>query len=128
MMYQWDLRRDDPQEMARTFWEVHARPEPVREFADRLFLGTIDRIEAIDPLIRRHARRWRIERMETVDRNVLRIAIAELMEPGDTPWAVVIDEAIEIARRFSGPDSAPFVNGLLDSVRKEFEGRTEEGP
>ncbi len=128
MMYQWDLRRDDPHEMARTFWEVHTQPEPVREFADRLFLRTIDRLESIDPLIRRHAHKWRIERMETVDRNVLRIAIAELMVPEDTPSAVVIDEAIEIVRRFSGPDSAGFVNGLLDSVRKEFEGRTGEGP
>lgn len=126
MMYQWDLRRDDPREMARTFWEVHKQPEPVREFADLLFFRTIDRLEVIDPLIRRHARRWRIERMETVDRNVLRIAIAELMEPGDTPPAVVIDEAIEIARRFSSPDSAGFVNGLLDSVRKEFEEHRED--
>jgi N utilization substance protein B len=126
LMYQWDLRRDDPDELARTYWEVHKHPESIREFADRLFAGTIGRLDVIDPLIQRHAHRWRLERMETVDRNVLRIAIGEMLDPGDSPPAVVIDEAIEIARRFSRPESAPFINGLLDSIRKEFEDGTGE--
>jgi N utilization substance protein B len=123
MMYQWDLRRDDPRTMAATYWEVHAHDADVCEFAERLVLATVEHLESIDSLIERHARRWRLERMETVDRNVLRVAVQELLHEQETPPAVVIDEAIEIARRYSTPDSPQFINGLLDSIRKEIESR-----
>lgn len=122
MMYQWDLRRDDPRKLTQTFWDVHKQSPEIREFADRLMLMTIEHLEAIDPLIERHTLRWRLDRMETVDRNVLRIAVEELLHQKDTPPAVVIDEAIEIARRYSKGESGEFVNGLLDSIRKEIEG------
>jgi N utilization substance protein B len=121
MMYQWDLRRDDPRALTETFWDAHAHSLEIREFADRLVLTTVDHLDAIDKLIERHAKRWRLDRMETVDRNVLRIAVDELLHEKDTPRAVIIDEAIEIARRFSKGDSGDFVNGVLDSIRKEIE-------
>jgi N utilization substance protein B len=75
----------------------------------------------IDERISKYSERWRLERMPAVDRNILRMAIYEMMQ-GQTPAPVIIDEAIELARRFSGEESAPFVNGVLDSVRKDLEG------
>lgn len=123
MMYQWDLRREDPRTLTETFWDAHTHNLHVREFADHLVQATVEHLDVIDSLIERHAKRWRLDRMETVDRNVLRIAVEELLEENQTPAAVVIDEAIEIARRYSKSDSGEFVNGLLDSIRKELEGK-----
>jgi N utilization substance protein B len=122
MMYQWDLRREDPRHLAVAFWEVHSHPDEVREFADRLVAATIEDLETIDALIAKYARHWRMDRMETVDRNVLRIAVEELLHEKETPPAVVIDEAIEVSRRFSTPESPQFINGLLDSIRRDLEG------
>jgi N utilization substance protein B len=93
----------------------------VREFADRLARATAANRIRIDQLIERHARNWRMERMETLDRNLLRLATAELLLGEPTPASVVINEAIEIARRYSTAESATFVNGLLDSIRKDVE-------
>jgi N utilization substance protein B len=121
MLYQWDLRRDDARTMTATFWDAHKQSPEIREFADHLVLSTVEHLDEIDELIERHTKRWRLDRMETVDRNVLRIATEELLYDPDTPAAVVIDEAIEIARRYSKDGSGEFVNGLLDSVRKEIE-------
>ena len=123
MLYQWDLRRDAPRPMTAMFWDVHKQNEEIREFANRLVLATIDHLEEIDSLITGHAKRWRLDRMETVDRNVIRIAVEELLHEKETPPAVVIDEAIEIARRYSKTESGEFVNGLLDSIREELEGK-----
>lgn len=121
ILYQWDLRREDPRALVRTFWETRAGRVDVRDFADRLVLSTIEHLSAIDAIIQRHAVRWRLDRMETADRNVLRIAVDELMHERETPPAVVIDEAIEIARKFSKSDSGVFVNGVLDSIRRELD-------
>ena len=121
MLYQWDVTREDPRPLAATYWEVRETPEEVRDFAERLFLGAISRLEGIDGRIGRHARNWRIDRMETIDRNVLRLATAELLLEPDTPPTVVLNEAIEIARRFSTTGSAQFINGILDSILREVE-------
>ncbi len=121
ILYQWDLRRDDPRALVRTFWDARAGGGEVREFADRLAFSTIENLGAIDAIIQRHAVRWRLDRMETADRNVLRIAVQELMHERETPPAVVIDEAIEVARKFSKSDSGEFVNGVLDSIRRELD-------
>ena len=122
MLFQWDLTRDDVDQILSTYWEIHddAAPE-VMEFANALVRGAVDHVEEIDPLIERHAENWRLERMATVDRNVLRLATGELRSAGATPSTVVINEAIEIARRFSTEGSPQFINGLLDSIRKELE-------
>lgn len=121
MLYQWDLNREDADAVSSAYWEVH-RPDPeVREFAERLFRAVVARRDRIDRLIQKHARHWRLERMETVDRNILRMASAELLLGDSAPASVVINEAIEIARRYSTAGSAEFVNGLLDSIRQEIE-------
>ena len=84
-----------------------------------------DRNGDIDSLIERHAEHWRMDRMAAVDRNILRCAVAELIGFPDTPRAVVINEALEIARKFSAPESVQFINGVLDSVGREVENKTE---
>ena len=123
MLYQWDLRRDKLDTLIATFWEVNTVDDEIRSFADRLVYGTVEHLELLDPLINRHAKNWRLERMETLDRNLLRMAAQELLHEPDTPATVVIDEAIEIARRFSTRGSPQFINGLLDSIYKENEER-----
>jgi N utilization substance protein B len=91
-------------------------------FMEALVHGALQAKPEIDERISKYSERWRIERMPAVDRNILRLAVYELLQ-GQTPAPVVIDEAIELARRFSGEESAPFVNGVLDSVRKELESK-----
>jgi N utilization substance protein B len=101
----------------------NGRPEVKKEargFAEDLFRVASDRLEEIDALISRHTRHWKMDRMAAVDRNVLRGAVAEFLGYPGTPRAIVINEAIEIARKFSTPESVTFINGVLDSVGKEL--------
>ena len=84
-------------------------------------MGTVEHVERIDELIRRHAEHWRLDRMATVDRNILRLATQEFRYDTETPKTVVINEAIEIARRFSSQESPQFINGILDSIKRELE-------
>ena len=122
MLFQADMGRQKPDEVRRTFWSEHdAIQEDVRGFAEDLFRVATDRTAEIDGLIERHTEHWRMDRMATVDRNVLRSAVAELMGFPSTPRAVVINEALEIARKFSSPESVQFINGVLDSIGKELE-------
>jgi len=93
----------------------------VQSFAEDLFRVATDRATEINGLIEGHAQHWRMERMAAVDRNLLRAAVAELLVYPETPRAVVINEALEIARKFSSPESVHFVNGVLDSIGKELE-------
>jgi len=92
----------------------------VRKFAVQLFTGTVAQLEEIDRTIQKHAQNWRLKRMPAVDRNILRMAVYELLSAAKTPGTVVINEALEIARKFSTQDSAQFVNGVLDSVKDEL--------
>jgi N utilization substance protein B len=122
MLFQADMGKQDVDHVRRTFWAEHAGASPeIRGFADDLFRVATDRLAEIDGLIERHAEHWRMERMAAVDRNLLRASVAELMAYPETPRAVVINEALEIARRFSSPEAVHFVNGVLDSVGKELE-------
>src|SRR5436305_11854991 len=122
MLFQADMGRQQPEEVRRTFWsERNSVEKDVRGFADDLFRVATDRTSEIDQLIERHAEHWRMDRMAAVDRNVLRGAVAELIGFPDTPRAVIINEALEIARKFSSPESVQFINGVLDSVRRELE-------
>jgi N utilization substance protein B len=122
MLFQSDMGKQDAEQVKRTFWaENSTASAEVRGFADDLFRLATDRVTEIDGLIERHAEHWRMERMAAVDRNLLRAAVAEMMGYPETPRAVVINEALEIARRFSTPESVHFVNGVLDSVGKELE-------
>ena len=122
MLFQADMGRQTPAEVRRTFWsEQNAVEGEVRGFAEDLFRVATDRTAEIDGLIERHAEHWRMDRMATVDRNVLRSAVAELVGFPTTPRAVVINEALEIARKFSSPESVQFINGVLDSVGRDLE-------
>ena len=125
MLFEWDLRRTSLDDIARGYYESLlvsedsvAAPRP-DAFARDLLRGVTEELPAIDDLIARHAANWRLERMPAVDRNVLRIAVYEMLRT-DTPAAIVIDEALELARRFAGEESVQFVNGVLDAVRKEL--------
>lgn len=122
MLFQWDMGKQSPEQVRKTFWAEHsAVDEDVRGFADDLFQVATERQSEIDDLIQRHAQHWRMERMATVDRNVLRASVAEFLGYNKTPKPVVINEALEIARKFSAPESVVFINGVLDSVRKDLE-------
>jgi transcription antitermination protein NusB len=122
MLFQADMGKMDAEQVRRTFWAEHATASgEVRGFADDLFRVATDRVAEIDGLIEKHAEHWRMERMAAVDRNLLRAAVAELIGFPATPRAVVINEALEIARKFSGPESVQFINGVLDSVGRELE-------
>jgi N utilization substance protein B len=122
MLFQADMGRQSAEEVRRSFWKERSSVAPeVRDFAASLFQVATDRTTEIDGLIERHAEHWRMDRMAAVDRNVLRAAVAELLGFPDTPRAVVINEALEIARKFSTPESVQFINGVLDSVGKDLE-------
>jgi len=125
MLFQSDMGKQNADQVRSTFWnEQGATSAEVRGFADDLFRVATDRGDEIDGLIERHAEHWRMERMAAVDRNLLRAAVAELLAYPETPRAVVINEALEIARKFSTPESVHFVNGVLDSIGKELEAKS----
>ena len=121
MLFQRDMGRHTPEHVRSTFWsERKDLDDKVRAFADELFQIASGRGDEIDQLIERNAEHWRMDRMAAVDRNVLRTGVAEFLGFPKTPRAVVINEALEIARRFSTPESVQFINGVLDSVAREL--------
>ena len=119
MLYQWDVSREPVESVIESSSELQRASEAAREFASRLVDGTVDRIEEIDKILIETSEHWRLGRMSTVDRNVLRLAVYELLEKS-TPPGVVLNEALEVAKRFSSPESAGFVNGVLDAVNQEI--------
>jgi transcription antitermination protein NusB len=124
MLYQWEVGRASAYEAIATYWPAHdaadEQPETVRGFANALVRGTIDRVTEIDRLLAKHAENWRVERMAVIDRLVLRLAVYEFLADPDTPSRVIINEALELARTYSGEEAVGFVNGVLDSVKKEL--------
>jgi len=122
MLFQADMGHQTPDQVRQTFWtEHHSIQGEVRGFAEDLFQVATGRSSEIDGLIEHHAEHWRMDRMAAVDRNVIRSAVAEMMGFPETPRAVVINEALEIARKFSSPESVQFINGVLDSIGKKLE-------
>ena len=122
MLFQADMGKQSLEDVRRTFWAERGTVDAEsRGFADDLFRVATDRSAEIDGLIERHAEHWRMDRMAAVDRNLLRGSVAEFIGYPSTPKPVIINEAIEIARKFSSPESAQFINGVLDSVAKELE-------
>ena len=122
MLFQSEMGRQEPDEVRRTFWSQRAEVEAeTRGFADDLFRTATERTAEIDALIQKHAEHWRLDRMAAVDRNILRAAVAELIGHPETPKPVVINEALEIARKFSSPESIHFINGVLDSAAQDIE-------
>ena len=121
MLFQRDMGKQSPEQVRKTFWGE--RPEvdaETRDFADNLFNVAVDENRGVDDLIQKHAQHWKMDRMAAVDRNVLRTGVAEFLSCRSTPRPVVINEALEIARKFSAPESVHFINGVLDSVGKEL--------
>jgi N utilization substance protein B len=120
MLYEFDVGKNSKKEILQSFWQMNDPPEKAGDFANYLFEGTLGRLDEIDAVIRRHAKNWRLSRMAAVDRNILRLAVFEFISEGRTPETVVINEALEIARKFSTQESALFVNGILDSIKNEL--------
>lgn len=117
MLFQADLGKQSPDHVRATFWKSVDTTEPeVRGFAEDLFRSAVTHQEQIDELIAANSRHWRLERMPGVDRNLLRMAVAEMLAFKSTPFPIVINEALEIARRYSAPESINFLNGILDAI------------
>ena len=126
MLFQYDVSQPSMDELLKTYWgEMSEAKDDVREFATRLAVGTIEHTEELDNLIGVRAENWRIERMAIVDRNLLRLAVYEFLhEP--TPRTVVINEALEIARRFSTWEATQFINGILDAIKRDLDSESPE--
>jgi N utilization substance protein B len=117
MLFQADVGKQSPDQVQATFWKSVDAVEPeVRGFAEDLFRTAIAHQEKIDELIAANSRHWRIERMSAVDRNLLRMAVGEMLGFKSTPFPIVINEALEIGRRYSAPESINFLNGILDAI------------
>ena len=124
LLYQYELTDAAPEEMQAGLEEWQNSSEGVQNFADALLRGTLERLPEIDEELGAQTTHWRLERLAAVDRNIIRLAMYELIFLTDTPHAVVIDEAIEIAKKYSAKDSGRFVNGVLDGFVKR---RAEAG-
>ena len=121
MMFQGDLGKQKPEEVEKLFWESRDDvDDETRGFADDLHRLATTREDEVDALIEKHAQNWRMERMPVVDRNLLRTAVAEMLGYPKTPTAVVINESLEIARRYAAPESVNFLNGVLDAIGREL--------
>jgi len=121
MLFQGDMGKQTPEHVGKTFWVAREESDlEVRGFAQDLYRVATARSEEIDDLISAHLVNWRLERMPGVDRNVLRLAVAEMLGFKGTPFPIIINEALEIARRYSAPESVGFLNGVLDALAKEL--------
>jgi N utilization substance protein B len=118
MLYQWDATRASIEQVERDYWRLRSTTDETRARAERLARGTVAIAAEIDEAIKAAATNWRFERIAAVDRTVLRLGAYELMKEPETPAAVVIDEAVELAKRFGEADSHAFVNGILDAIRR----------
>ena len=123
MLFQYDIARPRLDELASTYWEAFGEEmsDVPRDFSNNLALGAISHLDEIDDLIKKRAENWRIQRMAVVDRNILRLAIYEFLYETDTPKTVIINEALEIARRFSTFEATQFINGILDAIKRDLE-------
>ena len=125
MLYQWEVGRLTMGEVRERFWQQTSdlgRPlsDDLRAFAISLAEGVASSVEKLDPLIIDAAENWRLERMNVMDRLILRLAVHEFLHEGETPAAVVINEALELARSFSSDEAVGFINGILDAVRRKL--------
>lgn len=121
MLFQGDLGKQSADEVRRLFWESRDDVDAdTRAFTEDIYTVATARQSEMDGLIEQHAQNWRLERMAVVDRNVLRAATAEMLGFPNTPPAIVINEALEIARTFAAPESVNFLNGVLDAIAREL--------
>lgn len=129
MLYQWEVGKHELSAVLDTFWEFKETPAagPVRAFASELMTGAVTHAGEIDRLIAEQAEHWRLSRMAATDRNILRLAVYEFLYAPETPKTVVINEALEIAKKFGSEDSAKFINGVLDGIQKKLKDREAHG-
>jgi N utilization substance protein B len=123
MLFQYDIARPPISELISTYWSELGDDigDEARQFSNKLAAGTIQHLEEIDQLIKKRAENWRISRMPIVDRNILRLAVYEFIYEPETPKSVIINEALEIARRFSTFEATQFINGVLDAIKRDLE-------
>lgn len=129
MMFAADVDRDEAEILTSDYWNElgdQTFDDKTREFANNLVRGSLKNLQTVDDRIRSRAEHWRIERMAIVDRNILRLAVYEFLFE-DTPRTVVINEALEIARRFSTFEATQFINGILDGIKLDLE-KAEKDP
>ena len=127
MLYQWEITGLEMEKVIESFWSVRRTTSPTRAMADRLATGARSRVEEIDSAIAEAASNWRLDRIAPVDRTILRLGTFELIGEPDTPSAVVLDEAVELAKRFGEGASPAFVNGVLDAIRRRVRGGATVG-
>jgi len=120
MLYQADLSGNGADIILSTFEDLQKSKPNTREFAVKIFKGTVDHLQEIDDMIQLQADNWRLSRMAVVDRNIIRMSIYEFLHETDTPKLVIIDEAIEIAKKFGTQKSSQFINGILDGILKRY--------
>jgi N utilization substance protein B len=120
MLFQWDMSKQDFTKLEVKFWKSAKAADKTRAFANKLFEGAASDVAALDAIIVKHADNWRFERLAAIDRAILRLAIHE-MNGKDTPPKVVLNEAVDLAKKFSSEDSGAFVNGILDAVHKALQ-------
>jgi N utilization substance protein B len=128
MLYQWDATGEPMEVVAGAYWRVRSTTDATRAAAERLAFGAVAHLPAIDAAIASALSNWRMDRLAAVDKGILRLATFELMHDPETPPAVVLDEAIELAKRFSEAQSPAFVNGVLDAVRQKVRGEAAAPP
>ena len=122
ILYQREITREEMPQVIQAFWLVRSGTPQMRAMAERLALGADGRVADLDRSIVAAASNWRLDRMAAVDRTILRLGAYELVAEPETPPAVVLDEAIELAKRFGEADSPAFVNGVLDAIREQLLG------
>jgi N utilization substance protein B len=120
MLFQYDMAGNEPDMIIETFEDLQKSKPNTREFAVKIFRGTVDHLADIDEKIQAQAENWRLSRMAVVDRNIIRMSIYEFLHESDTPKLVIIDEAIEIAKKFGTIKSSQFINGILDGILKRY--------
>ncbi len=121
MCFQQDLGKQNPEQVEKLFWDSRDDvDEETRGFAEDLYRVVNVRMTDVDQLIQQHTQNWKIERMAVVDRNLLRVAVGEMLAYPKTPGPIIINESLEIARRYAAPESVNFLNGILDAVAREL--------
>ena len=121
MLFQGDLGKQSPEQVTKLFWASRDDvDEDTRAFAEDIYRVATTKQPEIDKLIEAHAQNWRLERMAVVDRNLIRAAVAEMMGSPNTPAAIIINESLEVARRYAAPESIHFLNGVLDAIARDL--------
>jgi N utilization substance protein B len=122
MLYQMEVNPGEPREALELFWKGLSASQPVKEFVNRIVTGVHVRQDEIDTLLARHSEHWRLDRMDRVDKSILRMGVFEIMFCDDIPVKVAMNEAVNLGKKFGAEESGAFINGILDKISK-VEGR-----